>query len=308
MADIFHEIDEDLRRERFSRLWSRFGVYLIALAVLIVVAVAGWRGYEWWRVQQEEASGARFENALRLGDEGRHAEAEAAFTAIEADGTSGYRLLSRFRAATELSGTDPTAAVAEFDAIAADGSINPLMRDVARIRAAMLLVDTAPVSEIETRMTPLDTPEGNFRHSARELIGLSQYRAGDAEAAAATFAKIVADGQVPPGLRQRAELIRSMASGGTPSTATSAPATPDTPASESITTDAPAPVPGAPAPSDETSGAVPIDPPVTLPQPTDPSGLPAGDAGSGQGGSVAPEDATSQTAPDTSGAPVAPAQ
>lgn len=222
MADIFHEIDEDLRRERFSRLWTRYGAYLIGLAVLIVVAVAGWRGYEWYRLQQAQQAGARFEAALQLAAQGKTAEAEAAFAAMEKDAPSGYRTLARFRSAIELSKTDAKAAVAEFDALAGDASVGRLMQDVAQVRAAMLLVDTAPLSDIESRVKPLDTPDGAFRHSARELIGLAQYKAGDYKAAADTFAAILNDGQSPPGLRRRAELMRTLASTQVPAPAASA--------------------------------------------------------------------------------------
>lgn len=237
MADIFHEIDEDLRRERFSRLWSRYGAYLIGLAVLIVLVVAGWRGYEWWKLQQEQAAGARFEAAMQLAAQGKTAEAEAAFADLEKDAPAGYRLLARFRSAIELSKTDPKAAVAEFEALAGDASVGRLMQDVAQLRAALLLVDTAPLSEIESRMKPLDTPEGAFRHSARELIGLAQYKAGDYKAAVDTFTALLNDGQTPPGLRRRGELMRTLASTQVPAPAPAAPA---------ATTADPAPA-GAPA-------------------------------------------------------------
>lgn len=218
MADIFHEIDEDLRRERFSRLWSRYGIYVIALAALIVVGVAGWRGYEWWKLQQDQAAGARFEAALQLAAQGKTAEAEAAFAEIAKDAPRGYRTLARFRAATELAATDPKAAIAAYDALATDASIGSLMQDAASVRAGLLMVDTTPLSEIEQRIKPLDTPEGAFRFSAREIIGLAQYKAGEFKAAADSFTSILNDGQTPPGLRQRAELLRTLASAQVPAT------------------------------------------------------------------------------------------
>jgi len=226
MADIFHEIDEDLRRERFGRLWSRYGIYVIALAVLIVAGVAGWRGYEWWKLQQDQAAGARFEAALQLAAQGKTAEAEAAFAEIAKDGPRGYRALARFRSAAELAKTDPKAAVAAYDALATDAGIGALMQDVANIRAGFLLVDSAPLAEIEQRLKPLDTPDGAFRFSAREIIGLAQYKAGDFKAATDSFTGLLNDGQTPPGLRQRAELMRTLASAQTP--AAPAPAAADT--------------------------------------------------------------------------------
>ncbi|MBB3770252.1 hypothetical protein FHS55_000838 [Angulomicrobium tetraedrale] len=240
MADIFHEIDEDLRRERFSRLWSRYGLYVVGLAVLIVIGVAAWRGYEWWKLRQDQAAGARFEAALQLATQGKPAEAEAAFAAIAKDGPAGYRMLARFRSAAELGATDPKAAVAAYDALAADASIGRLMQDVAQIRAGLLLVDTAPLADVEQRIKPLDTPEGAFRHSAREILGLAQYKAGDFKAATETFASALNDAQTPPGLRRVAELMRTLASGQLPpADAKPADAKPaETPAAPAVSTPA----------------------------------------------------------------------
>lgn len=246
MADIFNEIDEDLRRERFGRLWTRYGGFIIGLAVLIVVAVAGWRGYEWWKLKQDQAAGAQFEAAQKLASEGKTAEAEAAFVALEKDGTSGYRLLARFRAADERAKTDTAAAVADYDGLAKDPSVSTLMQNVAQVRAAMLLVDTASLAEIEGRMKPLDTPEGAFRHSAREIIGLAQYKAGDYKAATETFTAILNDGQTPPGLRRRAELMRTLSASSMPVPAATPPAA-AAPAATPAATPAPAePVPATP--------------------------------------------------------------
>lgn len=236
MADIFNEIDEDLRRERLGKIWSRYGAYIIGLAVLIVLGVAAWRGYEWWQTREAAASGARFAAALKLAEEGKHAEAQAAFTAIARDGSSGYRVLARFRAAAELAYSDKAAAVAAYDALAGENGVDPLARDVARIRAGLLLVDTASLADIEARMKPLDTPTGAFRNSAREIIGLAQYRAGDYDAATKTFEGLLAEADLPPGMRQRAELMRTLAAAGAPPPASVAPNTgaPEIPAAPAL--------------------------------------------------------------------------
>ena len=60
MADIFHEVDEEVRREQLKKLWDRYSIYLIALAVLIVAGVSGWRGYEYWDGQESRDGGCCF--------------------------------------------------------------------------------------------------------------------------------------------------------------------------------------------------------------------------------------------------------
>ncbi len=41
MADIFREIDEEVRRDRAAELWKKYGWLLTGLAVLAVAAMAG---------------------------------------------------------------------------------------------------------------------------------------------------------------------------------------------------------------------------------------------------------------------------
>ncbi len=85
----------------------------IAAAVLLVVAVGGWRVYEWWETKKAAEAGTAFEAAMTLSEQGKTAEAEAAFAKIAADGTASYRMLwpSCARPA-ELAQRDPKAAVA----------------------------------------------------------------------------------------------------------------------------------------------------------------------------------------------------
>lgn len=216
MTDIFHEIEEDLRRDRLRRLWDRFGIYFIILCIAIIAAAAGWSGYRYWRLKQAEAAGARFEAANQLLADGKAKEAEAAFEALAKDGTAGYRLLARFRDAGALSKTDNAAAVAAYDAIAADSSVDGLSREVARIRAALLLVDTAPLSDMTQRVQAIAEGNGAMRHSARQILALAQYKAMDFAAANKTAQWMMDDPEVPPSVRSQAQLIKTLTASAVP--------------------------------------------------------------------------------------------
>jgi hypothetical protein len=225
MSDIIREVDEELRRERIEKLWQRYGGYIVGAAILLVLVVAGWRGWDWYAAREAAKAGARFEAALQLVNEGKRFEAEAAFNAIAKEGTAGYRLLARFRAAAETAKTDPAAGVIAYDALAADSSVDPALRELAKLHTGLILVDTAPASEIAARLEPLTAPQAPFRHSAREVLGLAHYRAGDRAKAQKIFTEIAADPETPAAMRKRAEIMRTLVSsvGGAP--AASAPAT-----------------------------------------------------------------------------------
>ena len=214
MADIFHEVDEEVRRERLQKLWDRYSIYIIALAVLIVAAIGGWRGYEYWQAKQAAAAGAAFESALSLSEAGKHAEAEAAFAKVAAEAPAGYRTLARLRAAAELAQTKRPDAVKAYDEIAADTSLGTTLQDLAAVRAGMLMVDSAPLSDMRRRLDPVAEPGHTFRHSARELLALSAWRNHDFTAARRYIDMIASDGETPPGTRARADVLSALIAAG----------------------------------------------------------------------------------------------
>ena len=213
MADIFQEVDEEVRRERLKNLWDKWGSVLLVLACVIVIGIGGWRAWEWWESKKAAEAGDAFEAALTLAEAGKNQEAAAAFAAIAAKAPAGYRMLARFRAAEELSALDRPGAVKAFDALAADGSVGRVMQDLAAVRAGMLLADTASYEEMRSRLEPQTAAGNPFRHTAREMIALAAWRTGDMAAAKRWFEMITADGETPAGTRSRVEMLMALAAG-----------------------------------------------------------------------------------------------
>lgn len=210
MADIFHEVDEEVRREQLKRLWDRYSIYLIALAVLIVAGIGAWRGYEYWVAKRAAAAGAAFEAATALGEQGKYAEAEAAFAKVAADAPEGYRVLARMRAAGALAQIKPADAVKAYDELSADASLGATWQDLAAIRAGLLLVDTATLADMRRRLEPLAEPTRSFRHTARELLALSAWRNHDFAAARRYLDMIATDAESPIGARARADVLSGL--------------------------------------------------------------------------------------------------
>ena len=210
MSDIFQEVDEEVRREKLKQLWERHGNLIVAFALLIVLAVGGWRGYDWWENRKAAESGAAFEAAVALAESGKQAEAQAAFSKLAQEGSSGYRILARFREAAELAKTDPAAAVKAYDSLAADSALGRSLQDLAAVRAGLILVDTAPLADLNARLEPLTAADRPFRHTARELLALGAWRTGDAATAKRWFDLIATDAETPAGTRQRIEVLMTL--------------------------------------------------------------------------------------------------
>jgi hypothetical protein len=207
---IFAEVDEEVRREKLKQLWERYGTYIVAAAFVIVLAIGGWRGYQWWEARKAAEAGAAFEAAAALEEQDKHAEAEAAFAKIAAEAPSGYRLLARLREAASLAQRDVKAAVKLYDEIAAESGGEPALQDLAVLRAGLLLADTEPYDALRARIEPLTGTDRSFRHTARELLAFAAWRGNNSEALKQWTGMIMTDAETPPSTRSRVEMLMAL--------------------------------------------------------------------------------------------------
>jgi len=205
---FIREVEEELRSDRLKKVWDQFGAFIIGAAILIVVGTAAWRGWEYYSERQASASGDRFLAALNLANEGKSDEALASLQSLEDDGYGAYPVLARMRAATVLEEQgDAAGAVAAFDAVAADGSAPDAVRDMAKIRAAYILVDTGSADDVAQRAEPLSADTSPLRHAAREALGLAAWKDGRLGDAKVLFQQIVDDPAAPRNAKQRASIM-----------------------------------------------------------------------------------------------------
>jgi hypothetical protein len=210
VSELFDEVDEDVRRDQLKKLWDQYSIYIIAGALLIIASVGGWRGYQYLEAKKAAEAGAAFDKAVELSEANKHSEAEAAFTSLAASAPSGYRMLARLRAAAELATRDPQGAAKLYDDIAADRSADAAVQELAKVRAAGLLLETSSYPNMLTRLEAATAPGATFRHTARELLALSAWRANDTTAARRWLDLIANDGETPPSLRSRAEALQAL--------------------------------------------------------------------------------------------------
>jgi hypothetical protein len=207
MSDIFREVDEDIRQEKYRRLWDRFGPWVIGVAVLIVIGTGGYRGWLYWQEQQSQSAGDRFFEAVRLSEDQNYQEAAAIYGELESS-IGGYPALARLRQATDLANAGKSAeALAEFDGLSNDSSLMDALRDVAALRAGYLAVDLEDYTAVADRVERLTGDTGPFRAAARELLALSAWKNGDAATAQKWITALEEDQQTPVDVNRRVSLL-----------------------------------------------------------------------------------------------------
>lgn len=205
---LFREVDEEVRRDKLTKIWDRFGNLILAGCIGIVVVVGGFKGWQYWQAQLAEKAGMAWYNAISLSAAGKTAEADAAFDEITKSGHKGYSVLAKLSQAARL-GQDGNneQAVRIYDGVAADTAVDQPLRNLARIRAAYLLVDTDGVSDLTSRLSGLDGSDSSWRHAVREILALAYVRESDFKAADEQLKLILADPATPAALRARTVLV-----------------------------------------------------------------------------------------------------
>jgi hypothetical protein len=289
---FIREVDEELRRAQLKSIWDRFGPLIIGVCVLVVVVTAGYRGWIWWESRQAAQTGDRYIAALdTLGTDRAAGQAELERFAGETG--AGYAALAKLRMAGEKAvAGDKAGALAGFDGVANDSAAAQSLRDLARIRAAMLALDTGDVEGAKSRAEPLNAPGNAWRHLAREVLGTAAYRGAQLQEARDAFTAIQQDAETPPDLWVRAGMMVSLIDGelaapGSPEAANPpapsapAPAAPvEAPVPQSGPAgsfDAPAATPPASPPAEPSASPSAPEPaiPVPAPAPTVPTPTPA---------------------------------
>jgi len=205
---LFREVDEEVRQEQLKRLWARYGSLVIGVCLLVILGVGGWQGWKYWQVKQAEAAGDGFFTADELVSAGK---ADEALTQFETISHPGFRVLGDLREAGLLTSQGKTAdAVKIYDAVAATTTADQSLRDLASIRAAVALADTAEVADLAARLKPFDVEGNPWRHVAREIMASAHWRLKDYAAADAQVQAMLGDPETPGSLRQRAQMMAQL--------------------------------------------------------------------------------------------------
>lgn len=205
MTDIFEDVEEQLRSERYQAIFRRILPWaLLVLALALVVALAVW-GWQAWRDRVVSQASERYAAGLAAYEAERDDEAKAAFEEVAESSAGGYKALALMQlGGIAIEAGDVPAAVSHFDA-AAEAAPGPLIEDAARLKSALALLDTRPYAELEQRLTPL-TEEGRpFRAQAREALAFAKLMAGDLEGARSDFTVLSLLADAPEGAVQRAQ-------------------------------------------------------------------------------------------------------
>jgi hypothetical protein len=206
LGDIFQEIDEEIRRDRWDVLWKRYGVYLIAVAVVIVGATAAWAGWKEYEKRQNVAVTSAIHTAMAAARAGQRPEAIEAFAAAATDANDRQVALALLQeAALRANEKDVESARGLYQTVRENESLAAPYSALATIRGVELDLDTGDAATMLGWLSPLMADDNVWRHIAWELAAALELRAGNSSGAKALLEKLRDDLETPTAAGARAE-------------------------------------------------------------------------------------------------------
>jgi hypothetical protein len=205
VADIFKEVDEDLRRDNLEKLWKKYGFQMIGLAAAVVLGVAGVQGWRAYDLDQRGQLSDRYGAALESTLDGETAAGLDAMIDLSDASGKGYAGLAAFEEARlRVDSGDTGGAIEVWDRIAESSGLGPGFKEAATLFSVLHQLDGDDPAALRARLQPLATDGHPFRSTARELLAVIALGEGDTGAARALYTEISDDREAPAGLRQRA--------------------------------------------------------------------------------------------------------
>ena len=214
MADVFEEVEEELRSARYVSLARKGWPYAAALVVVALLITLGVWGYNSHQVSEEAKASVIYGQGVDAFANGDLEGADRKFASLSASAPAGYRSLSLMQqAAVRVAKNKPDEAVRLLDQ-AAKVAPNDIIGDAARLKAAYLLMDTRPLAEIEARLNPLAAEKHPYRLIAREALGMARLQGGKLKDAQGDFAILSLAQDVSEAARTRAQAAMALIQSG----------------------------------------------------------------------------------------------
>ncbi len=212
--NLFKEIDEDLRQQKYADLWKKYGNFVIGAAIALIVGVASVKGWEAYDLNRKSEDGKLLVSALKSIAKDKPDTAASILDKLAKEGSSGYAIIARFNQAAVLAKKgDAKAATSAYLSISDDSGIYEVLRNMALVLSALHGVETGDAVELTKKLSRLIDGKNAWRHSAKELTALLAQKTGDKAKAQKLYKELSDDATAPSGIRARAAEMTAILGG-----------------------------------------------------------------------------------------------
>ena len=204
MTEIFQEIDEDIRRERYQKLWKKYGKYFIGSIITFIILAASYIAWQNYAENIKKNEVLFYESAVKLHQEESWNKSINKLEQFSSS-SSGYYSLSKFMLASTLINIGKTSeAIEVYEKMKDDNKIDQVFRELAAFNIILNNFDNLSNLQLQERLSPFLNEASPWFYSAQELEAFRLINIGKKSEAKAIILSLSNNSEAPSGIRSRA--------------------------------------------------------------------------------------------------------
>jgi hypothetical protein len=205
VVDLFEEVEEQLRSDRYMTLLRRWVPWLTAILAAVLIGYLGYWGFKLYEDRNQKAAATAYQAGVDALGQSDTKSAFAHFETAAKTGAPAYKVLALIQQGDLRAAAGKAEAAAALYDAAAQAAPNPIFADLGSLKAAEVLLDTAPYPQLQARLLPLTDSKRPFSAYAREALAMAKLLAGKTAAARQDLSRLTLTLDVPVDMRQRAQ-------------------------------------------------------------------------------------------------------
>jgi len=212
MANIFNEVDEDIRKERYQNLWSKYCKYVIGFLILIVIIFSLSQYLQSKNISDNKKILDIYFTAVEAIEKNQLDSANQGLETVYNDKNKVLSAISGIKLSqTYLKNNQRDKALSILENIYNNKSLEPVYRELALYKYIVINFENIEVDSIENMVKSVEVSEKSFSWYFQEIIGIKHLTLGDTKKANSIFTSLSLDKDTPFDLKIRLDKLIQIA-------------------------------------------------------------------------------------------------
>ena len=213
MVNIFNEVDEDIRKERYQSLWNKYGKYVISLIVLIIVIFSLSQYSKQKSIIDNKKILDIYYSAAEKIEINQYDLANKSLEKVYNEKNKTLSALSGFKLTeTLIQDNQKEKALLFLEEMYNNKSLEQIYRELALYKYIIINFENIQIKEIENIANSITTNKIILEPYFQEIFGIKLLTLGNIERANSIFTELSVNENTPFDLKVRLEKLIQIAS------------------------------------------------------------------------------------------------
>lgn len=215
-SDLLKELDSERRAERLKSLIRRHSIAAAVMLIVVLAIFGGWRFWKWQQYLATEKASIAYLQTMQMaapqagGDISSDVRQKAIqqYKEISEHSPESIRTLARLQeAGLAVDKGDIKTASQIWESIQSDSRADPIYRSLASLLWVQSHLDQGDPAQLRSRLAVLNAENNPWHALVQEAEALLDIRIGKNIEARKIFAQLVQDNKAPSGVKRRANFM-----------------------------------------------------------------------------------------------------